>query len=265
MKTTTRIVQALVLTVLAAAAAPASADVRTRDVEFRHGSTVVRGVIAWNDAVPGRRPGILVVHGGWGYTDNVREQARRLAQSGYVGYAFDMHGLGAVATHHEHGAGAAGRMLDDNPAFAATRFMIATAVLKADPHVDPEKIAAIGYCWGGAVALTMARAGADLDAVVTIAGILDTKFPAQKNQVRPRILILTGELDPLVPPAKRQAFAREMTDAGAKFEMIVYPGVRHAFTQPYAKEVNSESIAYDADADRQSWASMLELLNEIYP
>jgi dienelactone hydrolase len=172
--------------------------------------------------------------------------------------------MGAVTTHHEHGAGAAGRMLDDSPAFAATRFMMAMAVLKADPHVDPEKISAIGYCWGGAVALTMARAGADLDAVVTFAGVLDTKFPAQKNHVRPRILILTGELDPLVPPAKLQAFTKEMTDAGAKFEIIVYPGVRHAFTQPYAKVVNSESIAYNAEADEKSWASMLKLFKEVY-
>ncbi len=264
MKTTTRIVQALVLMILAASAAPASADIRTREVEFRHGTTVVRGVIAWNDGVPGRRPGVLVVHGGWGYSDNVREQARRLARSGYVGYAFDMHGLGAVATHHENGGGAAGRVLDDNPAFMATRFLAAMAVLKADPHVDPEKIAAIGYCWGGAVALNMARAGADLDAVVTFAGVLDTKFPAQKDQVQPRILILTGELDPLAPPAKRQAFAKEMTDAGAKFEIVVYPGARHAFTQPYAKEVNSESIAYNADADTQSWAAMLKLFGEVF-
>ena len=264
MKTTTGIAHALVLMVLAAVAAPAAADVRTREVEFRHGTTVIRGVIAWNDRVPGRRPGVLVVHGGWGYSDNVRQQAKRLAESGYVGYAFDMHGLGAVTTHHEQGAGIAGRMLDDSPAFAVTRFMMAMDVLKADPHVDPQKISAIGYCWGGAVALMMARAGADLDAVVTYAGVLDTKFPAQKNQVRPRLLILTGELDPLVPPAKLQAFTKEMTDAGARFEIIVYPGARHAFTQPYAKVVNSESIAYDADADQKSWASMLKLFKEIY-
>lgn len=251
--------------VLAASAAPAFADVRTREVEFRHGPTVIRGLIAWNDSVSGRRPGVLIVHGGWGYTDNVREQARRLARSGYVGYAFDMHGLGAVATHHETGGGPAGRLLDDNPAMMATRFMTAIAVLKADPHVDPEKIAAIGYCWGGAVVLNMARAGADLDAVVTYAGILDTKFPAQKNLVQPRILILTGELDPLAPREKRDAFAREMTDAGARFEIVVYPGARHAFTQPYAKEVNSESIAYNADADRDSWAAMLKLFSEVFP
>jgi dienelactone hydrolase len=249
---------------LATSAAPASADVRTREVEFTHGPTVIRGVIAWNDSASGRRPGVLVIHGGWGYTDNVRAQARRLAESGYVGYAFDMHGLGAVATHHESGGGEAGRVLDENGAMMATRFLMAMAVLKADPHVDPEKIGAIGYCWGGAVALNMARAGADLDAVVTIAGILDTQFPARQNMVHPRILVLTGELDPLVPPAKRDTFAREMTAAGAKFEVVVYPGARHAFTQPYAKEVNSESIAYDANADRESWSALLKLFSEVF-
>src|SRR5258706_9943051 len=105
MKTTTGIVHALVLIVLAAWAAPASADVRTRDVEFKHGTTVVRGVIAWDDGVPGRRPGVLIVHGGWGYTDNVRGQARRVGRSGHVGYALGLHGLRAVATHHDNGGG----------------------------------------------------------------------------------------------------------------------------------------------------------------
>ena len=255
----------IALTVLAlASATSASAAIRTRDVQFTHGRTVIKGLIAWDDQITGRRPGVLVVHGGWGYTDNVREQARRLAESGYVGYAFDMHGLGAVATHHAPGGGA-GRELDENPALMATRFLLAVEVLKADAHVDPGKISAIGYCWGGAVVLNMARAGADLDAVITFAGILDTKFPAAPNQIRPRLLILTGELDPMAPPRAREAFAKEMTAAGALFDMIVYPGVKHAFTQPYAREANLDGIAYDADADRQSWAAMLKLLREVYP
>jgi dienelactone hydrolase len=242
---------------------PAAAEVRTRDVEFTHGATIIRGVIAWNDQVGGRRPGVLIVHGGWGYSDNVRQQARRLAESGYVGYAFDMHGMGAVATHHEHG-GSAGRDLDENPALMATRFMMAVEQLKADPHVDSAKISAIGYCWGGAVVLNMARAGADLDAVITFSGILDTKMPARRNQIRPRLLILTGELDSRAPRESREAFTREMTDAGAKFEMVIYPGAQHAFTQPYARDANLQGIAYDGDADRKSWAAMLKLLEETY-
>ena len=238
------------------------AAVRTRQVQFTHGATTIAGIIAWNDAVTGRRPGVLIIHGGWGYTDNVREQAKRIAESGYVGYAFDMHGMGAVATHQAHGG--AGLQLDESPAFMATRFFLAMDQLKADPHVDPQRISALGYCWGGAVVLNMARAGANLDAVVTIAGILDTKTPAQKNQVRSKILILTGELDPLVPPAKRETFRNEMSEAGASFEIVVYPGAKHAFTQPYAREANLDGIDYDPAADKASWAALLKLLQEVY-
>lgn len=259
-----RIGRSVMLVMLLLAFAGATfAGVSTREIQFTHGSTVVRGLLAWNDQVKGKRPGVLVVHGGWGYTDNVREQAKRLAESGYVGYAFDMHGMGAVGSHQEHG-GAAGKQLDDNPALMATRFYLAMDQLKQDPHVDANRISAIGYCWGGAVVLNMARAGANLDAVVTFAGVLDTKAPAPKNAVRPRILVLTGDLDPIAPAQKVEAFRKEMTDAGAKFEIVVYPGVKHAFTQPYAKEANMPGIAYDAEADKQSWAAMLKLFNEVY-
>jgi dienelactone hydrolase len=237
--------------------------VRTRPVQFTHGGTTINGIIAWDDAVTGRRPGLLIIHGGWGYTDNVREQAKRIAESGYVGYAFDMHGMGAVATHQTHGS-AAGRQLDDSPAFMATRFFLAMDQLKADPHVDPQRISALGYCWGGAVVLNMARAGANLDVVVTIAGILDTTTPAQKNQVGSKILILTGELDPLVPPAKRETFRKEMSEAGARFEIVVYPGAKHAFTQPYAREAKMDGLDYDPAADKASWAALLKLLQEVY-
>jgi dienelactone hydrolase len=239
----------------------ASAGISTRQIQFMHGKTVIQGVIAWNDQVTDKRPAIMIVHGGWGYSDNVREQARRIAESGYVGYAFDMSGRGPVDTHVEHSFG---NEIDNNSAMMATRFYLAMEQLKQDPHVDASKISAIGYCWGGAVVLNLARAGAKLDAVVTIAGVLDTKTPAQKGQVVPRILVLQGALDPIAPAQKIEALRKEMADAGASCEIVVYPGVRHAFTQPYAKQVASEGIAYDAEADKQSWAALLKLFGEIY-
>jgi dienelactone hydrolase len=226
-----------------------------------HGGKVIQGVIAWNDQVKGKRPAVMIVHGGWGYTDNVRAQAQRIAESGYVGYAFDMSGRGSVSTHVEHSFG---NEIDNNSVMMATRFYLAMDQLKQDPHVDPNKISAIGYCWGGAVVLNLARAGAKLDAVVTIAGVLDTKSPAQKGQVVSRILVLQGALDPIAPAQKIDALKKEMADAGARYEVVVYPGVKHAFTQPYAKEVASEGIAYDAEADKQSWAALLKLFGEVY-
>jgi dienelactone hydrolase len=136
--------------------------------------------------------------------------------------------------------------------------------LKKDPHVDPRKISAIGYCWGGMVVLNMARSGANLDAVVAIAPVLDTTIPAQKDEVVPRILAMIGDQDPVAPHEKVEVFRKEMTAAGARFEIILYPGVKHAFTQPYADQAGRPGIAYDAEADRQSWATLLKLLKEIY-
>lgn len=252
----------LVVLLLFACASVNSAGVSTREAPFKHGTSVIQGLIAWDDQVKGKRPGVVIVHGGWGYTDNVRAQARRVAESGYVGYAFDMAGHGPVATHLEHSA--SGGPLDTNLAMMATRFHLAVDQLKQDPHVDPNKISAIGYCWGGMVVLNMARSGANLDAVVAIAPVLDTKIPAQKGQVVPRILTLIGDQDPIAPREKIEAFRKEMTDAGARFEIVLYPGVKHAFTQPYASQINRSGLAYDAEADRQSWAALLKLFKEIY-
>lgn len=241
----------------------ASADVVTRVIHFTHGDVVVEGVIAWDDTVTTKRPGAIIIHGGWGYSNNVRAQAERLAESGYVGYAVDMYGMGPVDTHLEDDRGAR-KLLNDNPVLRAVRFSLAIARLKQDPHVDPEKISAVGYCWGGEVILEMARAGAELDAVVTFAGILSTSNPAKKGYVKPRILVLHGDSDPYAPLEQVEAFKQEMTDAAADFEVVVYPGVEHAFTQPYARDVNMRGISYDADADRNSWEAMLKLFEQIY-
>ena len=241
----------------------ASADVVTQVITFTHGDMVVEGLIAWDDQATGRRPGVVVIHGGWGYSNNVREQAKRLAESGYVGYAVDMYGMGPVDTHLEDDRGMR-RLLNDNPVLKATRFSLAVERLKQDPHVDPHKISAIGYCWGGQVILEMARAGSSLDAVVTFAGILETEYPAEKGYIKSRILVLHGERDPFAPREQVEALRKEMVAAGADFEIIVYPDVEHAFTQPYARDANMKGISYDADADRTSWAAMLKLFGEIY-
>ena len=138
------------------------------------------------------------------------------------------------------------------------------AVLKKDPHVDPEHIAAIGYCFGGGVALAMARAGEDLDAVVTFHGELATEHPAKKGMVHARILVNTGGADPFVPPKQVKAFEQEMKAAGADSRVIVYSGAKHSFTNPDAGSYGMEQLAYDKDADQKSWAAMLKLFQQVF-
>src|SRR5438034_1299759 len=204
---------------------PPRARVQTREIEYRQGDTVLKGFVAWDDAVQGRRPGVLVVHEWWGLNDHAKNQARRLAEAGYIGFALDMYGNGKVTTHPQDAQAFVGEVTKD-PAVLAARFNAALALLKQDPHVDTTRLAAIGYCFGGAVVLGMARAGADLAAVVTFHGALATTSPAQSGKVRARILVLAGGADPFVPPEQVEAFKQEMQTAGARFAVITYPCAR---------------------------------------
>jgi dienelactone hydrolase len=268
MRTGRTISAALLMLALASAAA---AEVRTRVVEYRQGDTVLQGLIAWNDAVSGKRPGLLVVHEWWGHNEHARNQARRLAEAGYVAFALDMYGKGKVATHPKD-AEAFVTEATKNPDVIVARFDAALAQLKQDPNVDPQKIAAIGYCFGGGVVLAMARAGADLDAVASFHGSLAphgahhaTPGTSGTGRIKARILVLTGAADPMIPPAQVDAFKQEMTAAGATFEVVSYPGAKHSFTNPEADKAGMAGLGYNADADRQSWAALLAMLKQVFP
>ena len=244
-------------------ASSSAAEVQTREVEYKQGDTVLVGLIAWDGAAKGRRPGVLVVHEWWGHNEHARNQAKRLAAAGYVGFALDMYGKGKVATHPDDAQAFMAEATKD-PAVLAARFNAALEQLKQDPHVDQKKIAAIGYCFGGAVVLGRARAGADLAAVVSFHGSLGTKSPAEKGKVRARVLVLTGAADPMIPPEQVDAFTKEMEAAGATFRVVGYPGAKHSFTNPAADKAGMDALGYNAEADQKSWAAMLELFQEVF-
>jgi len=145
-----RVGVALVTALLSQASSlpPRRADIKTREIEYRVGETVLQGFIAWDDAAPGKRPGVLVVHEWWGHNQHARNQARRLAEAGYVGFALDMYGKGKTTTHPQDAQAFATEATKD-PAVEAARFNAAMAELKRDPHVDSTRLAAIGYCFGG--------------------------------------------------------------------------------------------------------------------
>lgn len=255
---------ALALVAASLSLAPRTTDVKTREIEYRQGDTVLRGFIAWDDAVKSKRPGVLVVHEWWGLNEHARAAARHLAEAGYVGFAIDMYGNGKVATHPQDAQGFMVEATKD-PATLPARFNAALAELKKDPHVDPARIAAIGYCFGGGVVLSMARAGADLAAVVSFHGALATKNPAQPGKVKARVLVLTGGADPFVPPDQVEALRQEMQAAGAHFEIVTYPGAKHGFTNPEAASYGMAQLAYDSTAARQSWEAMRKLFREVFP
>ena len=258
----TRRVVAVTATVLTLGSA-AFAAVKTRELEYKQNSTVLQGFVAWDDASKGRRPGVLVVHEWWGHNEHARNSARRLAQAGYVGFALDMYGKGKVTTHPKDAEAFMTEATKD-PAVLVARFNAALDQLKQDPHVDPEKIAAIGYCFGGAVVLNMARAGADLDAVAIFHGVLAAKTPAEKGKMKARVLALIGADDPMIPSEQVEAFKSEMTAAGVKFEVITYPHARHGFTNPNADKAGMEALAYNSEADKKSWAAMLDMFQQVF-
>lgn len=241
----------------------AHAEVKTREVEYQQGETTLQGYLAWDDAAKGKRPGILVVHEWWGHNQHARRQAERLAKAGYVGFALDMYGKGKLTTHPEDAQAFMTEATKD-PAVVAARFEAACQQLAADSHVDPERIAAIGYCFGGSVVLNMARSGADLDAVASFHGALATEHPAEKGKVRARVLVMTGDADPFVPAEQVTALENEMKAAGASYEVIRYPGVKHSFTNPDAGSYGMEQLAFNADADKKSWAAMLKTFKKAF-
>ena len=244
----------------------ATAQIKTEAVEYRSGSTVLKGYLAYNPNLKGKQPGVLVVHEWWGHNDYARSRARMLAEMGYTALAVDMFGDGKQANHPDEAGKFAGEVMKNFDTGKA-RFNAALEFLRQQPSVDPERIAAIGYCFGGGVVLNMARQGADLKGVASFHGTLAPLKPAEKGAVKARILVLNGEGDKMVPAEQVAAFKEEMQAAGADFRYIGYPGVKHSFTNPaadrYAKEFNLP-IAYDRKADQASWRELQKFLAEIF-
>jgi dienelactone hydrolase len=252
----------LVATLWLALQGHALAEIKTEVVDYKQGDTVLQGFVAWDDAIPGKRPGVLVVHEWWGHNQHARNQAERLAKAGYVGFALDMYGKGKVASHPKD-AQAFVAEATENPKVERARFDAALALLKKRKEVNPAKIAAIGYCFGGGVVLDMVRQGEPLAAAVTFHGALSSKLTAKKP-VKTRILVLAGEDDPMVGKAQVEAFRKEMTDAGAHFRVVEYPGAKHGFTNPDADKFGVPGLEYNAKADQQSWEELVVFFKEIF-
>jgi dienelactone hydrolase len=241
----------------------AGAAVQTKEVTYKQGDTELQGFFAWDDQAKGRQPGVLVVHEWWGHNQHARNQAIRLAKAGYVGFALDMYGKGKLAAHPPDAQAFAAEATKD-PQVVKARFLAALDELKRDPHVDPKRIAAIGYCFGGGIALAMARQGVDLNAVVTFHGALATQQPAAPGAVKARLLVLTGADDPMIGADQVEAFKKEMAAAGAKLEVVVEPHAKHSFTNPDADKVGMAALSYNAEADKDSWDRMLKLFAELF-
>ena len=235
--------------------------IQTKIIEYKAGDTTLKGLLAWDDSIKGKRPGVIVVHEWWGNKEYAQQRARQLAEMGYVGFAADMYGAGKTTDHAKEAGEWAGKIMN-NRALGMVRAKAAYDTLKAQDMVDPERIAAIGYCFGGAIVLEMAREGIDLDGVASFHGGLATSAPAT-GPITARIRVCDGSYDRFVSAEEMTNFKEEMDKAGAKYEIIIYPGAQHSFTVPSADSRKIDNIKYDAAADRKSWDDLKRFLENV--
>jgi dienelactone hydrolase len=255
----------LLLTILVGLlpASAARAALQTKTIEYTQDGTALEGYLAYDDAVTGTRPGVLVVQEWWGLNDYIRGRARQLAGLGYVAFAPDIYGKGVRPTTMAEAQKAATTYLNDR-ALMRARAQAGLDVLRRQSNVNTKQLVAIGYCFGGAVALELARSGADLVATVTFHGILNTPHPEDARNIKGKVLALTGADDPFVPPDQILAFEQEMRNGRVNWQLSIYGGAVHGFTNPANGTDPSKGIAYNEQADRRSWAEMRMLFDETF-
>ncbi|MFI5348527.1 MAG: dienelactone hydrolase family protein [Elusimicrobiota bacterium] len=242
-------------------AAPASARLRTKVVDYKDGDTALQGYAVWDDGFKDSRPGILVVHEWWGHGPYARKRAEMLAKEGYTAFALDMYGKGVYATDHEQAGKLAGAFFNDRTAMRH-RAMLGLDELKKLPYVDSTKLAAIGYCFGGTTVLELARMGADLKGVASFHGNLATPTPATEKP-KAKIAVFQGADDVMTMPGV-PAFEDEMRKAGADWQFTAYGGAVHSFTVPEAGTDTSKGMAYNKEADERSWKALQDFFAEIF-
>jgi len=242
------------------------AEVITKEVTYRQGSTVMKGLVAYDDSIKDKRPGILVVHEWWGHNAYARSRAKQLAELGYTALAVDMYGDGKTADHPKD-AGKFSSAVGGNLPLAKARFDAALAELKQQNNVDPDKLAAIGYCFGGGIVINMARMGTQIDGVVSFHGSIATKTPAKEGDIKTKIRVFNGADDSFVTAEQIEAFETEMSDAGADYKFVNYPDAKHSFTNPdadkYGKKFNLP-LKYNKKADEDSWQAMQKFFKVIF-
>lgn len=245
----------------------AQADIRTHEIEYSHGGTKLKGYLAYDDTVKGKRPGILVVHEWWGHNDHARSRARMLAEAGYTALAVDMYGNGKTANHPKKAEELMNAAFQDWETSQA-RFNKAKEILKLHHTVDSKRIGAIGFCFGGAVSIRMARGGADLDGIVAFHSSLPLEPLIAKGKMKASVLVINGAEDSFLNPETVGSFVKEMVAGNVDFAYLNLAGIKHSFTNKQANEFskifNIPNLKYNKRADEQSWSTMQQFFKRIF-
>lgn len=241
----------------------ALAALHTQEVQYKDQDATLEGYLSYKEGLKGKAPGVLVVPDWMGLYDHYRKTADRLAELGYVAFAVDMYGKGVRPSSPEEAANFANKYKSDRQ-LMRRRILAGLEELNKQKNVDPARIAAIGYCFGGTVVLELARSGADVRGVVTFHGGLDTPTPQDAKNIKGKVLILHGADDPFVPSDHVAAFRDEMRKGGVDWQMVFYGNAVHSFTIPGAGTDKTKGTAYNEKADKRSWEAMKSFFSEIF-
>jgi dienelactone hydrolase len=252
----------LALFVLVAGVVPGQAEVVSKPVEYRHGTTALEGLLVWDSAATGKRPGVLLAHEHGATSVPARAKATQLAKLGYVVFSLDLYGKGATPKDAEDASARLGLTGKDRT-LVRERMAAARAALEKVPHVDPKRVAAVGYGAGGTAALELARAKADLEGVVCVHGDLTPTGEDGKN-VGASLLVIVGADDPKVPLSQVAAFEEEMRKGGVDWQLIRYGGVGGDFTNPLAGRNLKSGRAFDPEADQRTADAIRLFLAEAF-
>lgn len=250
------------LSLLALSALTVQAEIRTEVVEYKQGDTTLEGVVVYDDATSGKRPGVLIVHQWKGLGSYEKKRAEMLAKLGYAVFAADIYGKGIRPDNPKDASAMAGKYKNDR-ALLRARVNAGLETLKKQPQVDPSRTAAMGYCFGGTTVLELARSGADVKGVVSFHGGLNTPAPEDAKNIKAKVLALHGADDPFVPPAEVAGFEEEMRKAKVDWQLVAYGNSVHSFTDWNAGNDNSKGSAYNEAADKRSWEAMKVFFAEV--
>lgn len=243
--------------------AAVSAAIKTETIEYTHGDVVLQGYIAYDDASAEKRPGVLVVHEWMGINDYARTRAEQLASLGYVAFALDMYGEDVKVTNAQEASTWAGKFYTDRQ-LMRDRANAGLEQLQTFRLTDPARIAAIGYCFGGSTVLEMARGGTTISGVVSFHGNLANPTPSNAADIKTKVLVCHGAIDPYVPMEQVNGFVAEMDSAKVDYQLIMYANAVHGFTNPNNGTDNSKGAAYNEAADKRSWEAMKSFFAEIF-
>lgn len=243
------------------ATSAANAAIRVQTVDYKQGNTVLEGWLVYNTAVHGKRPGVVIYPAYWGPSAHEKDVAEKLARMGYVAFVADIYGKGIRLNTPQAAGAQMGKYMKDR-ALLLLRAQAGFDQLRHARMVDTSKLAAIGYCFGGAPALDLARSGAPLVDVVTFHGVLSAPGSGNADNIKAHVLVLHGAADPIVNAQAVDAFEKEMTADKVDWQVVLYGGVMHAFTDNTHPSNPAHGTKYDAVADKRSWQAATDLFKK---